>query len=130
MKGTSSKEDLLDSDEAQMYTQSWEQVKVSQHLEAEKEKALAYCMGDRHHSAAGAVEQGNAENHGRREPRGRGIHEPHAREDQATAETFQMGQSFWNSLVGESLKKKCLIKSGAKTHESVNRDSICIPNSV
>lgn len=93
-----------------MYTQPWEQVKVSQHLEAEKEKALEYCMGDRHHSAAGAVEQGHAENHGRREAPGRGINELHDREDQATAETFQMGQSSWNSLVGESLKKKMFNK--------------------
>lgn len=105
-------------------------MKVNQHLGAEEEKALDYCMGDRHHSAAGAVEQGHAAKHGRREALVRGMHESQAREDQAIAETFQMGQSSWNSLVGESLKKKCLIKSGAKAHESVIRDSICIPNSV
>ena len=105
-------------------------MKVNQHLGAEEEKVLDYCMGDRHHSAAGAGEQGQAAKHGRREAAVRGMHEPPAREDQAIAETFQLGQSSWNSLVGESLKKESLIKSGAKAHESVNRDSICIPNSV
>lgn len=63
-------------------------------------------MGDRHHSAAGAGEQGHAAKHGRREAPVRGMHEPPAREDQAIAETFQMGQSSWNSLVGERLKKR------------------------
>ena len=81
-------------------------MKVNQHPGAEEKKALDYCMGDRHRSAAGAEEQGHASKHGRREAPVRGMHESQATEDQAIAETFQMGQSSWNSLVGESLKKR------------------------
>lgn len=56
------------------------------------------------------------------------LHDLLARAAQATPEKFQMDQRFCNSLVGESLER-CFYKFGTKAYESVNRDSICIPNS-
>lgn len=67
--------------------------------------------------------------HGNGEAPVRRIHKPPPEGAQAIPEELQMGWSSWNSLVGESLEKGLFIKSGAKAHESVNRGSICIPNS-